>query len=275
MRPPPRRLTFQLVSLFDLLMIVIFAQYMDVQATARNQAEKASHELEAARERMVAAEQQRAAEAGFLAEGAEIRKLLGKDLERITMENEMLKADAERKQAELRSELKQAREDIARVGDFVSELFNLPDETRARILKSRSAGEAAKIGESLRALASKRGSDMVRHVLTLDELHKRCDVWELQVDDSNVTTFTTGKVKSRFRASTAAQFSGELFNRYKNLPQPKSMVIILLSWSDAELRARTAAIEGLEQATEKMRADSDRRTRFEYAVLGYIPSQRL
>lgn len=274
MRAAPRRLTFQLVSLFDLLMIVIFAQYMDVQATARQQAEKAAHELDAARARMAETERQRAAEAGFLAEGAEIQKLLTRDLERIRTDNEMLKAEAERKQAELTHELKQAREDVVRVGDFVSELFNLPDDVRTRIVKARSAADAARVKESLRKLGAKRGSDMVRHVLSLDELQKRCDIWELQIDDLNVTTFSAGPVKVRFRSETAAQFSTELFKHYKTLPQPKSMVIMMLSWSDADLRTRNAAIAGLEQAAEKMRADSERRTRFEYGILGYIPSQQ-
>lgn len=273
MRSAPRRLTFQLVSLFDLLMIVIFAQYMDVQATARRQSEKVSKELDAARARMAEAERQRAAEAGFLAAGEEIQKLLTRDLEKIRTEHELLKADSERKQHELNQELKEAREDVVRIGNFIAELFRLPDDVRTEIVKLRSAEDAARIKEALRKLASKRGADMIRHVLSLDEFHKRCDIWELQIDDQNATTFSAGQVKTRFRADTPARFSAEIFKQYKNLPQPKSMVIILLSWSEADFWARTAAIKGLEQAVEKMQADSERRTRFEYGILGFIPTQ--
>ena len=274
MKPAPRRMTFQLVSLFDLLMIVIFAQYMDVRETARLQSEHASREVAAAQEKAAQADRKRQEESASLNRGLEIQKLLSLELERVRADREALRVESTRKLTQLEHDLKDARDDVHRVGDLVSELFNLPDELRQQLVKPRSSADAARVSEALQTLAEKRGSDMVRHVLSLDEVQKRCDVWELQIDDFNVTTFTAGAVKVRFRADTPTQFASELFKHYKGLPQPKSMVIMLLSWSDAELRARNAAVEGLEKAAERMRADSERRTRFEYGVLGYIPSQR-
>jgi phage pi2 protein 07 len=241
-------LTFQLVSLFDLLIIIVFAQYFDLQDKTRAQLAAASEHASPAAE------------------------ALQRELDERNRELAALKAEGGRKQLELGEELKRSRDDLARLGALVAELFDLPAEPLDKMLRARGPEEADRIRKTLKELAANRSSNAVRHILTLAELEKRCDIWQIHIRDDGGYVFTADERKARFRAETPEKFAAELFKQYKGLPQPKSLVLMLLSWGDAELKARTAAVDGLEIAAERMRADSDRRSRFESAILGYIPS---
>ncbi|HTI52200.1 MAG TPA: hypothetical protein VL475_14655, partial [Planctomycetaceae bacterium] len=145
-------------------------------------------------------------------------------------------------------------------------------ESLEKLLRSRAPDEAERIRKTLKMLAANRTSEAVRHILTLAELEKRCDIWQVHIRDDGVFDFKADDRRGRFRADTSERFASELFKQYKGLPQPKSLVLILLSWGDAELKSRAAATGGLEIAADRMRTDSDRRSRFEYAILGYIPT---
>lgn len=248
MRQTRRRLTFQLVSLFDLLIIIVFAQYFDLQDKTRAQLAAATEQL------------------------APAAQALQRALDEKTGELASSKSDADRRQVELTEELKRSREDLARIGALVADMFKVPPDQLEKMLRARAPDEAEHVRKMLRELAANRSSEAVRHILTLAELEKRCDIWQIHIRDDGGYAFSADERKARFRAETPERFAAELFKQYKSLPQPKSLVLILLSWGDAELKARTAAVEGLEIAAERMRTDSDRRSRFESALLGYIPS---
>ncbi|MFN0054210.1 MAG: hypothetical protein ACKV0T_18700 [Planctomycetales bacterium] len=244
-----RRLTFQLVSLFDLLIIIVFAQYFDLQGRTNEQLAEAAQQREPG--------------------AAELQQ----EIDRLLQEQESLRTDATQKQSQLRDDLQRAHADLQRLGDLVAELFDVPAEPLESLLRARSGPEVERIRKSLKELASNRTSAAVRQILTLDELEKRCDLWQIHIRDDGVVVFTFEEHTGRFRADTPARFANELFKQYKSLPQPKSLVLMLLSWGDAELRLRTAAIEGMETAAERLRSDTDRRSRFESAILGFIPSR--
>jgi hypothetical protein len=245
----PRRLTFQLVSLFDLLIIIVFAQYLglrdkthaEVQALAREAEERTGDDA------------------------------LRRELDQKSLDLEALKAESARTQVESAEELKRSREEMARLGGLVAELFDLPADSLEKMLRAHSPAEAERIRKALRELSANRSAQAVRHVLTLAELEKRCDIWQIHIRDDGSYRFTANDQTSRFRADTAERFAAELFKQYQGLPQPKSLVLILLAWGDASLQSRTAAVAGLEIAVERMRSDTDRRSRFEYSLLGYIP----
>lgn len=269
MKSAPRRLTFQLVSLFDLLIIIVFAQHMDLKQATESELRRARAEAEQAALQLEHIERDR----NFGAQGVQLKKLLQDDVDRLREQHELQKIDAARKEFELTEEARKAKADLARLGELVADLFDLPEDSLKDVLQSRSPAEAEKLRRELKALAAKSTGQAIRHILTLAELQKRCDIWEIHINDDNSLRFTAGEQTARFRAPDAARFEAEVFKHYKSLPQPKSLVVILLSWGDADLGARTAATEGLHLAASRMREDSDRRSRFEYAVLGYIPSQ--
>ena len=79
-------------------------------------------------------------------------------------------------------------------------------------------------------------------------------------------------MREGFRARTAEEFADKLYAAYKSLPQPKSLVVIMLSWGDARADVREAALRALPIVTERMRQNAGGFIRFEYAVLGFQPA---
>jgi hypothetical protein len=110
---------------------------------------------------------------------------------------------------------------------------------------------------------------MIRHLLSFDEMRKRTDLWELHIEDTGWMTLRVGKQERGFRARTPEEFSEQLYAIYKSLPEPKSLVVIMLSWGEARGDVREAAIRGLPVVTEQMRQNSGGLVRFEYAILGF------
>lgn len=233
-----RKITIQLVSLLDLMLVVMFLQFMELSERSRND------ELRAA-QALADIEQQRSELAD------------------------------QRRDAELVAERAFDQRDL--VGQLASELFNLPDDTVAKLLRQRfpdnppDADEIAAMQQEFRKLRSQRGQEVMKHLLTFNELRKRCDVWELYVSESGVTTIKTADEESSFRADTSQQFASRLFANYRALPQPKSLVLLVLSYGDVKASTYEAALSGLPLAIDRLQADAAGRSRFEYAVLGYDP----
>ena len=273
-----RRITFQLTPLLDLLLIVIFAQYIEVRETAR-QTEQAAVRRVA---QMDAQLQEQAATAAQLqsarTSAAEAYRQLQSELEEISRRAAESEQDLVKRVAELTAALEEARTQRDTVGELVTALFEVPEPIIQDALKLSAPGETPRTDETARQarrmfeqLAASRADEIVKHLLTYNELRKRCDIWDLYITDAGVTQFTDGRVRREFRAPTAEDFENHLFQVYKSLEQPKGLVIILVAYGDARFQWRRAALEGLSPAAERMRADSSGRTQFEFAVLGFRP----
>lgn len=263
MRLAPRRLTLQLTSLLDLLLIVIFAQYMEVREQTKEVqtvATQRQERLETVEENLSTLRARHAAAAAALE--AERQRLA-----EIAERNEQLQETAER-----------LREQRDTVGELAAELFRVPPDLAeqallpgGRSVSTLSSEELEQVRQRFRELAQMRGTEIVEHLLTYNELRKRADVWDIHIAENGLFKLGTGERTAQFRAETPEQFAARLFDAYKDLPQPKGLVVILLSWGDARAVWRQAALQGLPLATMRMRDDSGGRTRFEYAVLGYRP----
>ena len=259
MRSAPRRMTLQLTSLLDLLLIVIFAQYMEVrdQTTAvQARATEREQRLERAEESLAA----------LHTAHNEARSVLTREREEsaaLRQQNEQLSDTARR-----------LREQQQQIGDLAAEMFRVPPELMEQALRpagSLSTSEVEQLRQQFRELGEMRGDEMVDHLLTYSELRKRADVWEIHIAENGIMRLDTGERIAQFRAETPEQFAARLFDHYKNLPQPKGLVVMMLSWGDARALGREAALQGLPLAALRMRDDAAGRTRFEYAVLGYRP----
>lgn len=232
----PRRIVLQLASMLDMMLIVVFLQFLELRETSRAEAARAQQAQQDI-------EQQRDEIAGLRAE-AEIL------------------ADQALNQRDL-------------VGQLTAELFNLPDDTIAKLLKARfpddppNDDEIAAMQQEFRKLHGRRGQEVVKHLLTFNELRKRCDVWELYVADTGVTTLTAGETEVSFRAETSKDFASHVFRTYRALPEAKSLVLIVLSYGDVREIYSEAAFNGLPLAIDRLQADAAGRSRFEYAVLGF------
>lgn len=266
-----RRLTLQLTPLLDLLLIVIFAQYMEVQETSAQTQQRIEQQTA---EQISAVEQQK--ENQQLTLEATQQQLQQSEKELKTVREEFAQREKDW-QKTLKSVLK--REEDA--GNAISQLFGLPDnfvektiDPRINNVSIRSPEEIKKLNEAFQNLAQKRGYDVIKYFLTFEEIRKRCDIWDLHITEADKTLLSTGANSFEFRASDTIKFEAELFRCYKTLSQPKGLVIILLSYDDATLGTVQAAVDALPNATERMRSDSNGRSRFEYTVLGYTPTQK-
>tara|TARA_R110002095_G_scaffold1984_7_gene8853 strand:+ start:473 stop:1348 length:876 start_codon:yes stop_codon:yes gene_type:complete len=282
-----RRLTFQLTPLLDLLLIVIFAQFMDTQETTARIEQRAEQQVQQA--------DQKLEQLSALSESAQ-QKI--KDLSALNLQSrrEAAKAEetaiemekrtralqqlSEKKNQELTEQLKGAREQRDLVAEMVQQLFQLPDQMIDPLLKSKAEPDSEKtkaeierIKQQLQELAGAKAEDVVKHFLTYDELTKRSDIWELYLTENGVFRLKIGKQTTDFRADSASSFVDRFYAIYKTVPQPKSLVIILFSYGDAKASVRFAATQGLPLIAERMRADSSGRTRYEYAVMGFAPEK--
>ncbi len=266
-----RRLTMQLTPLLDLLLIVIFAQFMDVQ-------EREATTVDAAHE---AVEQRHRAEyeLGELQlrhlQTLEALNQTSARVSRLQSENGALAGRARQLQADVQRALAQQR----LFGELVTELFGLPESVVSQVLTPAGAASPAASAEQreflnarFRELSLQNAGRMIRHLLSYEEMRKRCDLWELHIDETGWFSLRAGKEKRGFRATTPEEFSDKLYSVYKSLPQPKSLVVIMLSYGDTRGEIRDAAERGLPVVSERMRRNTAGFIRFEYAILGYQPA---
>ena len=248
-----RKLTLQLTPLLDLLLIVFFAQYMEVKMIAEQQTERAEVGREEARADLDAVQKQLA------------------DLQKQLAEWNQKRRETERTDHTSREQL----------GQLFGELFRIPAATIQKIANRRSSDEAvlspAEI-EALKAefksLSTARADQVVDHLLTFSEMKKRFDVWDLYIRDDDSLLITAGPHKKRLQPEdieTPELFSDEFFKVYKSLPQTKSVVLIVVSYGDSQLKYRWSVIKGLPTVAERMRLDSNGTVKVEYAVLGFRP----
>lgn len=250
---PARKLTFQLASLLDLLLIVMFAQYLEVQTVAQNQTERVEAERQASATDLEALQRQLA------------------DVQRQLSQFEEQQRAADKAEHSSREQL----------GRLFGELFRIPETAIQKIAQRRGQDEAglspaeiASLRKEFQSLATARGDQVVDHLLTFLEMKKRFDVWEVYLQENGALVVTAGSHQKRLQTGiveTPEQFSDELFKLYKSFPQTKSVVLILVSYGDSRFAERLAVVKGLPMVAERMRADSNGAARFEYAVLGYRP----
>ena len=238
----PRRLHMQLTPLLDLLLIVIFAQYMDVQERETLSLNEASQAIE-----------QRNRLAAGLSELQLVHQQTSDRLAQISA----VAAQLQTNNAELSRQTEQTQEELQRAvaqqqlfGELVSELFGVPQQTVAEALTPPGANAPASseqhqmLQEKFRELSLQNAGRMIRHLLSYDEMRKRTDLWELHIEDTGWMTLRVGKLQRGFRVRTPDEFTEQLYAIYKSLPEPKSLVVIMLSWGEARGDVREAAIRG-------------------------------
>ncbi|MCX7395142.1 MAG: hypothetical protein NTW75_13575 [Planctomycetales bacterium] len=250
---PARKLTFQLASLLDLLLIVMFALYLEMQTVTQHQSERMDAERQAS----------------------------ARDLEAV--QQRLNELQQQRTQWETRQRITDQSDDSDHqpLGRIFGELFRLPESTIQKIAQRRGQDEAglsssdiSALQKEFQSLAVASGDQVVDHLLTFVEMKKRFDVWEIYLQENGTLIVTADPHQKRLQTGvieTTTLFSDELFKLYKSFPESKSVVLILVSYGEARWTHREAVIKGLPRVSERMQSDCGGTTRFEYAVLGYRP----
>ena len=320
----PRRLVPQLTSLLDLLLIVIFAQYMDVEETSgqmvqaanlsaqsaqaeaeehiaaeRTERERAERERDAAmrtheiavgerdaaaRERDAAWQERDAAaqerDAAQREHGATVETLEDTRRELTTVRTKLASTQAEVQQLHqqltreqgLTQQVKlQAAADRGRIAHLASQMLQVPEAVFLQALTTVPKERQAELLRQFKALRDKTPAALVRHLLTVDELKKRTDIWEIFLNKDDLVNI---KRNSKLVVETlyfpkAAEFQAALARRVKTMEEPKVLVLFAFTWS----RESTAAMEdeiriGIHGACGEL-AGHYRTKRFELADLGH------
>ena len=239
-----RRLTLQITPILDMLLIVLFMQFLDIK------------------ERAAALEAQASSSAASVAE----------------MGNQ-LKA-AETAATDAQKLVDRVQEQQAAVARMLGEVFRLtPDETKKFVQEMKApnlSGPSSAVEAQLKEFADGSPEPILQHLLTYDEIRKRCDVWELFIDAQNVAHLNTGDRERELRVNLSGsedadieRFAVELETVYRSLPQPKHLVILMLTYDRG---ARLTVTEGISAAlpkiVDRLTGASTGLTRFEYADLG-------
>ena len=232
-----RRLSLQITPILDMLLIVLFMQFLDM------------------RQRSSSAEAQAAASVASVEE---------------------MKAQLSQAQ----SDSDRIQEEHAAVARTLSEVFRLtPEETKAFLAEMKpvgATGPTAAAQTRVKQLAAGSPEPILQHLLTYDEIRKRCDVWELFLDGQNIAHLDTGERQRELRVNLnddqdaeIERFSVELEGIYRSLPQPKHLVILMLSYDrDTRISVRNGVVKTLPQMVDRLNAASSGLTRFEYADMG-------
>jgi len=262
-----RKVTVHLTPLLDMMLIVFFAQYLEAQQRTNSVVEAAT-----------AADQGRDDLEVALANLQTSQQTLTDALAQSQAELDRLRSDAGEQQSQLDAAQDNLEQALARqrvLGELVTQLFQIPEEQINAILDparqppiSESPEELQRLRDRFRDMAQQDAGPMIRHLLSYEEIRKRCDLWELHIDELGVATFDTGGASFRFRI-VPEEFEQKLFDYYKSLPQSKGLVIILLTYDRGSQRIVTRPVQqALPELVARMREDSSGRARFEYADLG-------
>jgi hypothetical protein len=241
-------MTFQLTPLLDLLLIVIFAQFMEVRETTEQQETLASQKIASAVEDLDTAQ----AELDKITDELEAKREELQDL-----------ATSSKKAIDDKNTLRKALETVQNERDAIAglfpELFNVDEETMQKFIREREVEGVRLTKEQLqelrnefRRLAVITPAKAAEHLMTYAELKKRVDIWRLHVDADQSTTLTVGKNTIKFRALTADLFEQEMIERIRGLPQPKSTVLLMVTFDNIGLKLHQQVLDGVTAATIRL-----------------------
>lgn len=263
-----RKMSLQLTPLLDLLLIVIFAQYLEVQET---QVATEQQSATAVLERDQAA-----------AENAKLQATLA-DLEAAL---ELLKSQLAVQSDQLRQAEDLTEQSIRQqqvVGELLSQLFNVPEQDIDAVLNpngpppGRTAAEIQRLKNRFRQISTEQSGRILEHLLTYDEIRKRCDVWNIHITPDNFLILSSGDISLKMQVPidieqdfVQQEFVDQFVETAHTLPDPKSLVILMLTYDRKSQRwATQGARETLPEIALRLNRTGDARTRYEYADLGF------
>ena len=246
-----RRVTLQLTPLLDLMLIVIFAQYMEVKMVATQEIDRVTSER---------------------------RETAG--------ENEILRQRVDQWEAEQRESNQTQHNEREQLGQVVRELFRIPDTTLNKLIQPRSQTEAgglslteiADLKARFQKLANSTGEQVIDHLLTFNEMRKQFDVWDFYLNEDGTLQITIGQDRQQIQSRVIESpeiFVDVVLKVRKQFPPTKNSILILCSYGDCQLSHRLSMTRGLPSLAERIKSDGLGTQTFEYAVFGYRPQPEL
>ncbi len=268
-----RRMVFQLTALLDLLLVVLFAQYMETDEAARRSMRSESMRRQRAESGQRTTEQ--------LKQTALMdRAKLADQIEKLAAENQRLTTSLNSAQARIGAAEagrvdteKRSTEQLAEIGEIFRQRLKIDSNTFNAYLGSASPAERASLLQEMQKLQSGRSASIVQYLRATAEFKKMCNLWEVHVfSDNTVRIEFDGQDRTgRFRVSGASDMANRVIDAAKENGEPRSLVVVLLTWSDADRKTRDEVTTGLQDAITVLRTSWGSSKRLELAKLGYTP----
>lgn len=284
MRLNRRRIIFQLTPLVDLLLIVVFAQYLGLRSASETALSETIRRGEAA---LVAAQAEAfeaaAAAARTVADRDEVerrRQQLERELAavntlraRLEQEQRTLQAELNRRAESERALMRRHAAELESLGALAAEMLNIPEASLREALASLPDSERDAVLMSLEQLREAPARTIVHHLRRLNEVHKRADIWEIHVagDDTVQLRLNSEVVEPALLVRSSEEFRTALEHALQTQPEPKGLVLLLLSWSNARWGVIADVQTGLEAARDALATRYHPSKRFEIGRLGYVP----
>ena len=267
-----RRFTLQLAPLLDLLFIVLYAQYIDLQEATRREIAQETQRRHQAEVHEREASKLRTDALGQLAELNQKLEQFEVEKRRLTRELELARQETQ-KEGQAREELeKLAARDRAAIGQLVQNVLRINQDAILEAIQGAPANDRQKLRTDFEEMSTKSAAAVIHHLRATEELKKRADLWEVYIGDDNSLRVTlVGDVMAEnLQVSSADQLANTIAELARQRGEPKSLVIILLSWSNADRRTRDLARQALDDVVTVLKADWPGK-RIEVAPLGYTP----
>ena len=177
------------------------------------------------------------------------------------------------REGQAREELeKLAAKDRAAIGTLVQNVLRINQDAILEAIQGAPTPDRQRLRASFEEMNAKSAAAVIHHLRATDELKKRADLWEVYIgDDNSVRVTLVGDVMAEnLQVQTADQLANTIVELARQRGEPKSLVIILLSWSNADRRTRDLARQALEDVVTVLKANWPGK-RIEVAPLGYTP----
>jgi hypothetical protein len=253
-----RRLSLQLTPLLDLLLIVMFSQYIENRdRTAQAESARAA-DAAAVADKLASLEQQ------FAVRRAELKDQFDRDRQTV---DELRQTYDQRFQSLI--------EQHHQVGTLLAQALNLPGAAMEEVLKLRSAGrpdDAERLSEAikqLRQLMQARGEQVYRTLVRIDEVQKHVTVFEVHVQANGQALITDGQQTFNADFGSDDEFIRRLYEHSKSFAEPRTLIILLLSWGDAQAGQRQMAVSAMPGLVELLRKDAAGTRWYDFSIVGY------
>lgn len=248
---PVRRLALQLTPMLDLMLIVLFSQYLENRERSESQFQDLQREQAAVQQQ--AQEQQARME---------------QELQRINQ----IAATYDQRYRSMLSQHQTAAEILRRN-------LNLPERALQQILELQSAerGQDAERLEQavgrLQTQLNSGGDDLFHFLMQVDEMQKRVTFWEVHISAAGSAVISNGQGQFMADFSSPEEFASRISMLSQKFSDPHNLVLVLLTWGDrASLRYRLAAQQGLPMLLEVLRRDAGGTRWFDSTVIGHCPN---
>ncbi len=226
-----RRVVVQLAALVDLLFVVFFLQYAQMQRSAHHAIE--SRDSADKLKTSVLADQEKL-------------RLERDDLHAKLQEMSRKLADSEARGIAAE---KRAQVQVDQIAKTTQELFRGVDEKAvAEQMRGASGEQRAKIVDELKQAQGSSPAGIIQSLRKAAELQKRCDVWEVHLfADGRVRIRGPGVQDRMILPKDENDFSNQFMQIVGEAREPLSLVLILFTHGNAEARDLRAVSRGLEQ----------------------------